>query len=277
MIREFNDSPIQVGELIELDRSKVESLFYTKEGDFKTYKVLSIEGNEAMVKRHDAGRVEDKSVNLSELEVRRWTFPVGANPFAKSDNVRYVAFSLDSILHSIGFDRGDYGRVDRNIVDGVDVPEANWNPFVKDAEGNKVYYQRPFVWTIEDKQLLIESLYQRMDCGRVLIRLRSWEQIRELIASGESELSFKDIVDGKQRLSAIVSFIQNEYPDLRGNYWADLSDAAQSEFRNLQSIAFAEMSEKTTDAEVIAQFLKLNFAGVPQSKEHIEFVRSINI
>jgi hypothetical protein len=36
-----------------------------------------------------------------------------------------------------------------------------------------------------------------------------------------------------------------------------------------------EMSESTTDEEVIYQFLKMNFTGVPQSEEHLNFVKEI--
>jgi hypothetical protein len=35
------------------------------------------------------------------------------------------------------------------------------------------------------------------------------------------------------------------------------------------------MREDSLDKDVIYQFLKLNFAGVPQSKEHIGFVKNI--
>ena len=40
--------------------------------------------------------------------------------------------------------------------------------------------------------------------------------------------------------------------------------------------AYAEMDEDATDDMVLSQFLKLNFAGVPQSKEHIEYVKEIS-
>ncbi len=131
------------------------------------------------------------------------------------------------------------------------------------------------MWSLQDKQLLIESLYQGIDCGKILIRKRAWSEITAMRAKGETELSFNDIVDGKQRLHTIKEFILGEFPDMQGNYFGDLSYKSQHLFTNNQQFSYAEMPENTKDADVIKQFLKMNFAGVPQSKEHIEFVKSI--
>lgn len=144
-----------------------------------------------------------------------------------------------------------------------------------DSNGQKEFYQRPLVWDLETKQTLIESIYQNVSCGRILIRERSWDNVENLIKSGETDVSFFDIVDGKQRLNAVIGFVKGEYPDLHGNYYGDLSSNAQHEFRYTQMIGYAEM-KNVTDSDVIRQFLKVNFAGVPQSKEHIEFVAAIN-
>ena len=93
--------------------------------------------------------------------------------------------------------------------------------------------------------------------------------------NGETELAFKDIVDGKQRLNAIKEFLHDEFPDISGNYYSDLSSSAQTKFMNHQMLQYAEMENGTTDEDILFQFLKLNFAGVPQSKEHIEHVKSL--
>ena len=37
-------------------------------------------------------------------------------------------------------------------------------------------------------------------------------------------MCFKDLVDGKQRLNAIVDFVQDKYTDSFGNYYSDLSE-----------------------------------------------------
>jgi len=49
------------------------------------------------------------------------------------------------------------------------------------------------------------------------------------VLAGKSA-AFKDIVDGKQRLSAIIGFVEGEFEDLHGNKWEDLSRDAQYKF-----------------------------------------------
>lgn len=210
---------------------------------------------------------------ITEDEIaKRSTLHIGANPFAEnSRKVQSVAFALDSILHTAGIVES---RDDRYDIKGVPIMDCNWNPFVYDADGNKNYYQRDFVWTLENKQNLIESIYNHVDCGKILIRLRDWNELEPMQAKGETELSFKDIVDGKQRLDAVRGFIMNEYPDKHGNYYGDLSQRAQRQLTDHQLFSYSEM-RNVSDAEVLAQFLKMNFEGVPQSTEHLDFVRSL--
>lgn len=75
---------------------------------------------------------------------------------------------------------------------------------------NKLYvnrrYQRKLVWTQEEKQKLIESILKKYPIPAILIAER--EQ------SGTYE-----IIDGLQRLHAIVSFIETSFPTIEGNYF----------------------------------------------------------
>lgn len=195
---------------------------------------------------------------------------VGPDPFDRdNDKVRFVAFTLESILFNLDV----LGTSDKHLFHtkgGKPIGNLNWDPFVYNAEGNEERYQRPFVWTLENKQMLIESVYNGIDCGRILIRKRGWAECERM----ETPFWY-DIVDGKQRLNAVRGFILGEFPDMHGNYFADLSYRAQYDFTDHQLFAYAEMQEDTPDWLVIKQFLKLNFAGVPQSKEHIQYVHEI--
>lgn len=83
----------------------------------------------------------------------------------------------------------------------------------------------------------------------------------------ETELAFNDIVDGKQRLGTIQ--------DMHGNVYSDLPNNSQRMFTDNNCLACMEM-EGSSDEQVIRQFLKMNHLGVPQSREHIEFVKSLN-
>lgn len=66
-------------------------------------------------------------------------------------------------------------------------------------------YQRKLVWTLEEKQKLIESILKQYPVPAILLADR---------ASGGYE-----IIDGLQRLHTIVSFIEGAFPTLDGDYF----------------------------------------------------------
>lgn len=62
-------------------------------------------------------------------------------------------------------------------------------------------YQRKLVWTIEEKQAFIDSIYQQFSVPLFL-----------LAATKHQGKDAFEIIDGMQRLDAIFSFIENEFP-----------------------------------------------------------------
>lgn len=223
---------------------------------------------------HDKVKTPIKPEQISKKNL----WKIGANPFViDNSDIRAINFSLDSLIGTFNLDGTKYDHSFREayVIEGVEVLELNWNPFIHDKDGNKHYYQRPFVWTKKDNQLLIESIYNGIECGRILVRHRSWGKITALIKKGETEIGFREIVDGKQRLNAVRGFLNDEFKDFQGNTYSDLSAEAQHHFGNHQLFSYAEMGESCTDEQVITQFLKLNFTGKPQSIEHINHVKSI--
>ena len=68
-------------------------------------------------------------------------------------------------------------------------------------------YQRKLVWTLEEKQRLIESLLKKYPIPAVLV------------AEREGAPGHYEIIDGLQRLHAIFSFIENSFPTLEGRYF----------------------------------------------------------
>lgn len=284
LIDTINESEIKVGDNLMVKHNSVtnfprEDRKMRDEACVVTHagKVIKVKHRDSSAKSGEYTITQD---DITGRDIRR----AGANPFNESaDNTRSINYGLDSILFNMdiiggkrevmkGIGENNKGKFE---MSGIPVEDCNWNPFIYNKKGKKEYYQRGFVWSVEDNQLLVESIYQGIQCGRILIRLRGWAELEEMAAAGETELSFKDIVDGKQRLHAVHGFITEEYPDAQGNYFGDLSFEAQHRFTDHQLFAYAEMPERTTDEETIMQFLKLNYAGVPQSKEHILFVKEI--
>lgn len=68
-------------------------------------------------------------------------------------------------------------------------------------------YQRKLVWTLEEKQKLIDSILKKYPVPAILI------------AEAKGKASTFEIIDGLQRLHAILSFIENAFPTIEGKYF----------------------------------------------------------
>lgn len=274
MIEDYQASPFEVGQVVVCPPGSINTTRTSNNGTACV--AVAVEDEHLIVVRQDRSLDGNKYKVAKDL-VKKSILDIGANPFYKKDSTQFRAFQLSSILFNLGitssFVKSQYPEI--YLIGGKEVGDLNWNPFIYDKNGKKRYYQRDFVWSLKDKQLLIESVYQGIDCGKILIRKRGWKELEDMAKSGETELFFYDIVDGKQRLNAVEGFMKGEYPDLHGNYYGDLSARAMNAFSDHQLFAYSEMPENSKDEDVIHQFLKLNFMGVPQSSEHIEYIKSL--
>lgn len=267
--------------------SKVEPATYSGGGE-----VLEVLDNGFVVKLND----NSKSIGQYNVDIKTYgdyktylfpkemvfksTFYVGVDPFINKDwgsNIRYTNVTLDSLIYKSGFEKNKYTFNNTKLGD-VLVPEICWTPTIIDVDGNEVQYQRDFVWGLMEKQLLIDSIYNQIDIGKIILRKRSYEWVEKRIKEGKIEnTAFYDIVDGKQRYKTILDFIENKFTDSYGNYYNDLSDYAKRKFFNFNSFSFGEIGESVTDKDIQTIFLNVNFSGVPMSQEHIDFVKSLNI
>lgn len=280
LIEEYLAQPLKKGAGVYVEESLVG--YYKRETPKKVYCLVAqdVQPGDAYVSVIPNGEIAtygERQVLLTDVEIS--TDRIGYNPI-NSDvwdkNIRFVNFDMANILSNLGiYPDSNYSR-QGSIIFGVEVPRLNWNPFVFNKKKEKEYYQRGFVWTLEQKQLLLESIYQGIECGRILVRKRKWNWLETMVKKGETEVAFMDIVDGKQRLHAIIGFMKNKFPDSCGYYYDDFSELAKRKLVSHQLFGYAEAGENFSDQDTIEQFLRLNFTGVPQSKEHIEFVQAIN-
>ena len=270
-IDDFNASPLTIGEELSIHERVIAD--YPKEAKGVCAEIISLDPLKVkFTDYHYKGKI--RTIKHEDIH-SRFIASIGANPFEETDDkVRSPAYNFESILFNLKI-LNPNRPWDEYDIKGVPVIELNWNPYIYLPNGEKQYYQRPFVWTLEDKQLLIESIYQRMDIGKVLIRKRDFKELHAMHDKGETELAFNDIVDGKQRLGAIQEFMNDGFQDMHGNVYSDLSNNSQRMFTDNNCLAYMEM-EGSSDEQVIRQFLKMNHLGVPQSREHIEFVKSLN-
>lgn len=202
----------------------------------------------------------DKAKGVNPLDIDTWR-----------KNCRVKLTSVGSLIMMMTESRS----VTKDNMDKIP-GELNFNPYViEPSTGEKRYYQRPYCWSLEDEQLFIESIYNELDCGKIVLRTNVISDVLDDFIKGDKEVCYYDVVDGKQRLHTLYRFINDEFPDSHGNYYSDFSDVAKRLFKSRSCITLMEMDEGCTDADVLKVFLNVNFSGKPMSKEHIKFVQDI--
>lgn len=279
LIKEYQERPCKVGDYVNVPRKILPNSYLNdnKELFGRVIKILSDDKLEIKLLGDHAGYPD--IVRVDESEIKKNELYIGANPFPKDNwrkGLKTGTYTLDGILYMCGiYPKGRKHYQDVYEKDGVIITEINWNPFVLDKNGKKQYYQRGFCWSLKDEQLFIESIYNDINCGLIIVRKRSEKWIDEQIESGNKKVAFFDIIDGKQRLHTLKRFVNDEFTDLHGNYYSDFSRKAIFQFRNSYSLQYAYLDEETTDKDAIRAFLNVNFTGIPMSKEHIDYVRDI--
>jgi|ERR1700677_1606871 len=185
---------------------------------------------------HDRGTVYGRPYD-NQRRLPRLTWWINVEPTAPEEetafgrpriNAQYTQSSMDSLLH-LAYSRGFFDSPD---------------------------YQRDYVWTLEDKQRLVKSIMNRMDIGKFVFLSRPWPENRY------------EVVDGKQRLNAILEFTQNRFP-YEGKTWFQFSRNDKNVFEDLQIQMATLDSTKVTKADILWLFLSINTGGVPQTEEHV--------
>lgn len=120
-------------------------------------------------------------------------------------------------------------------------------------------YQRDYVWNLEDKISLIDSIFNGIDIGKFVFIKRGI-------------LDPYEILDGKQRITALKDFYEDKFK-YNGVYFSDLSKGDQNYIENYAvSIAEIDNIDKET---TLRYFLKLNTCGKVMDKEHLDNVRKM--
>lgn len=114
--------------------------------------------------------------------------------------------------------------------------------------------QRGHVWTLQQKQALIES---------VLIR-------RHIppISAFHNDDEVYEVIDGKQRLSALIDYLHNRF-EFCGYLYKDLPELYSKQIARHYLTADLVVESSLSDDDKIEWFRLINFAGTPQDSEHI--------
>ena len=127
-------------------------------------------------------------------------------------------------------------------------------------------YQRGAVWDDEDRQKLLDSLFNGRDIGRFVFKELPYTRI-------EKDRCYYEIVDGKQRMLTLLAYFENRFP-YKGVYYNDLSSKDKDWLMNA-SIGVAEINQNATRSEVLEVFLALNEGGKPVAKEILDHAREL--
>jgi hypothetical protein len=120
-------------------------------------------------------------------------------------------------------------------------------------------YQRGYVWEQEDKEKLIDSIFNNVDIGKFVF-----------IHKGYAADYMYEVLDGKQRVSAIIDFYENRFP-YKGKYFNDLSYLDRTHFENYR-ISMATV-KRCDEQFVYRLFIALNTTGKPIDEEHINKIK----
>lgn len=147
----------------------------------------------------------------------------------------------------------------RNMLNEFAVGTYEFNPV----------YQRDLVWSTEKKQAFVKKLLiGDVDLCPTLIAAPFTETKREY-----------EVLDGKQRMMAVIQFVQNQFP-VEGLYYKDLSLGDVSrlmyapfkyklvKYYNKQK-GFSEMTLK----QKVELFLQINEYGQKVSDEHLAKIK----
>jgi len=115
-------------------------------------------------------------------------------------------------------------------------------------------FQRRSVWEPKAKSYLIDTILRSMPVPPVFVRLKLD------VAKGRS---VREVVDGQQRLRAVLDYLSDgfpisrvHYPELAGKHYSELPADLQNKILRYK-FAVTTM-EDVTDAEVLAVFARLN-------------------
>jgi len=127
--------------------------------------------------------------------------------------------------------------------------------------------QRPYVWTLIQQQELIWSIFMDRPVPPFVFIQHSDDHMNHTTMM---------VIDGKQRLTTIFRYMDNEFPiivDGEEVFYRDMDKMAQFRIANFDiraQIYYSYENDPITDDEKIIIFNHYNFAGTPQEKEHQE-------
>lgn len=126
-------------------------------------------------------------------------------------------------------------------------------------------YQRNFVWSLEEKRSLIRSIFNGYDIGKFVLY-----KLNDIEWKDTNYQHSYEIIDGKQRLAAILDFYEDRF-DYEGYYYSQLSNRDKHVI--MDATAPQAIVERVSEKQKIEIFYFINSTGVTMDKNHLEKVK----
>lgn len=112
------------------------------------------------------------------------------------------------------------------------------------------YYQRNFVWDLNDQIEFIETILLGYPCPEIFIAEGRWDL--------EKNIKYIHVIDGQQRLTTIKRFINNEFP-VKKRFYKELSDTEKFKFLDYEiGTVTLKLNPEQDISEIEEIFRRLN-------------------
>jgi hypothetical protein len=149
--------------------------------------------------------------------------------------------------------RHDIGTGDIVIARGKEILKTKLD-FDVYLPSKKMNLQRDFVWTLEQKHSLIDSIIVRRHIPPISVLL-TYDDIYQ-------------VIDGKQRLGTFIDYLSGKFKYC-GYYYQNLPKRYCLQIDRYNVFAYRLCEDDITDEQKIEWFKWINFAGTPQDLEHL--------
>lgn len=143
------------------------------------------------------------------------------------------------------------------------------NDFLQWERNNELFispkYQRKSVWNEKAKSYLIDTILRGLPVPQVFLRQK---------IDTELSITSREVIDGQQRLRAIISFFKNEFAvkkihnkEFGGKFYKDLSEEEKIDFLDYQLPV--ELIKSPDDNVVYDMFMRVNTNSIVLNKQEL--------
>lgn len=126
-------------------------------------------------------------------------------------------------------------------------------------------YQRKAVWNDQAKSYLIDTIIRGLPIPQVFVRQKIDTQL---------SMTTREVIDGQQRLRAIIGFYKNEFPIMKkhnkkfgGKYYYNLEEDEKLEFLDYQIPV--ELIKSPDDNVIYDMFMRVNTNSIVLNKQEL--------